>query len=248
MDYKRLSLYGTSVHIVKTKFTKFMISDHFNTVTGAAKEYGATIVINGDGWPNGGTKPNSIAYSNGKAIQAVQKDYRPWINVSRDGQITFAWKNPYGLYNAVSGDRYLVENGAINPRFYQDAKYQVKDARTAIGVDKDNNLILLVADGNDPKGIGLNFIELAQVMIDNGAATAINLDGGGSSAMWIGDKIVNTPRDDDILIERSVVNHVMVWTDVVAPPPPPPPPPDNDGFEPLIMLTIRGKSRYYGIK
>jgi exopolysaccharide biosynthesis protein len=44
-------------------------------------------------------------------------------------------------------------------------------------------------------------------MDELGACTAVNLDGGGSSAMWVDDRIVNRPSD---LVERKVVNHLAV--------------------------------------
>jgi exopolysaccharide biosynthesis protein len=40
-----------------------------------------------------------------------------------------------------------------------------------------------------------------------GAYTAVNLDGGGSSALFLGDRIVNRPSD---LVERPVANHLAV--------------------------------------
>jgi exopolysaccharide biosynthesis protein len=49
--------------------------------------------------------------------------------------------------------------------------------------------------------------ELAQFMDELGACTALNLDGGGSSAMWVLDRIVNQPSD---LVERPVANHLAV--------------------------------------
>ena len=42
---------------------------------------------------------------------------------------------------------------------------------------------------------------------DLGVCEAMNLDGGGSSAMWIGDAIVNRPSDG---AERKVGNHLAV--------------------------------------
>ncbi|HKO55722.1 MAG TPA: phosphodiester glycosidase family protein, partial [Thermoanaerobaculia bacterium] len=53
------------------------------------------------------------------------------------------------------------------------------------------------------------------------ARDAINLDGGGSTAMWVGDKLVNRPSDG---VERRVGNHlaVVLSSDYVGCPPAPP--------------------------
>jgi exopolysaccharide biosynthesis protein len=66
---------------------------------------------------------------------------------------------------------------------------------------------LVVADGRREGVPGLTLPELARLMDDLGACTAVNLDGGGSSAMWVRDRIVNQPSD---LIERPVANHLAV--------------------------------------
>ena len=51
--------------------------------------------------------------------------------------------------------------------------------------------------------------ELAALMVELGACTALNLDGGGSSALWLRDRIVNRPSD---AVERKVANHLASWS------------------------------------
>lgn len=91
--------------------------------------------------------------------------------------------------------------------------------RTAIGTDETGQtLIIAVVDGRR-KGwsVGVTLPELAQVMIDAGAANAINLDGGGSSsfyfdrAAWLGTNeppVTNLPSDAKGW--RSVANHLGI--------------------------------------
>jgi len=80
--------------------------------------------------------------------------------------------------------------------------------RTAVGLSRDGRrLILLVADGRREGVPGLTLPELAELMAWHGACTAVNLDGGGSSALWLGDRIVNRPSDG---VERRVANHLGV--------------------------------------
>jgi GH25 family lysozyme M1 (1,4-beta-N-acetylmuramidase) len=214
-----LDRFGTKVKLVKIDLQgkRFRISgEGFATVSQAAKKYGAQIIVNGDGWAGAKMRvknvPNSIAVSDGQVKQLKRYDYRPWINISKDNEITFG--NPdsaKGLYNAVSGDRYLVMNGQFDTRI---SDRRTKNARTAIGVDQAGLLILMVADGDDSKSIGLTFPEMAQVLIEFGCKTSINLDGGGSTAMWLKDRIVNHPNDDNYYgpsSERHVVNHVLIF-------------------------------------
>lgn len=80
--------------------------------------------------------------------------------------------------------------------------------RTAVGLSQDGaRLYLVVVDGRREGVPGVTLPELAAFMDELGACTAVNLDGGGSSAMWVGDRIVNRPSD---LVERPVVNHLAV--------------------------------------
>ncbi|MDX2116810.1 MAG: phosphodiester glycosidase family protein [Planctomycetota bacterium] len=56
--------------------------------------------------------------------------------------------------------------------------------RTALGVTADGTkLVAMVVDGRAPGySVGVTLPELADLMIENGAVDAVNLDGGGSSA------------------------------------------------------------------
>ena len=86
--------------------------------------------------------------------------------------------------------------------------------RTAAGVTSDNRLLLVTVDGRSPQSAGLTVPELALLMQALGCETALNLDGGGSTTMWVqGDGVVNHPSDNgafDAAGERAVANAVVV--------------------------------------
>jgi exopolysaccharide biosynthesis protein len=81
--------------------------------------------------------------------------------------------------------------------------------RTAVGLSKDRKtMYFLVADGRREGVPGMTLPELAAFMHEElNACAAMNLDGGGSSAMWVRDRIVNKPSDP---VERKVGNHLAV--------------------------------------
>jgi exopolysaccharide biosynthesis protein len=81
--------------------------------------------------------------------------------------------------------------------------------RTAVGLSKDRKtLYLVVADGRRTGVPGFTLPQLAAFMSEKlHACAAINLDGGGSSAMWVSDRIVNRPADG---VERPVGDHLAV--------------------------------------
>lgn len=57
--------------------------------------------------------------------------------------------------------------------------------RTAIGITDDGKIVLFVCDGRITDSQGAYLTELAKVMKGLGCRYAMNLDGGGSTGMWI---------------------------------------------------------------
>ena len=102
------------------------------------------------------------------------------------------WKN---VNHIISGGPYLVKNGEIfvDMTAQKLASIGGRNPRTAIGYTKDNHLIMLTADGREESSVGLTLIELANLMKDFGCVDAMNLDGGGSTVMYVDGKVVNKP-------------------------------------------------------
>lgn len=83
------------------------------------------------------------------------------------------------------------------------------DPRTAVGYTSDGKAILMVVDGRQGSvSVGVSLTELADIMISLGATEAINLDGGGSSQMVIGDSLINRPSGSTL--QRSVATFLAV--------------------------------------
>ncbi|MGI5292235.1 phosphodiester glycosidase family protein [Nonomuraea polychroma] len=86
-------------------------------------------------------------------------------------------------------------DGADRGAFY-NGWYLRRNPRTAAGVTRDGKIILLTVDGRRPAhSVGLSIPEVAQVMRGLGAVDAINLDGGGSTAMVVGGALQGVPSD-----------------------------------------------------
>lgn len=105
---------------------------------------------------------------------------------------------------AISGDRALLVNGVRTV-----VNNTIAHPRTAVGIDADGrHLYILVVDGRSATSRGYTMVELADFMTALGAENAINLDGGGSSAMYTRNGtgamgVVNEPSDGS---ERKVAN------------------------------------------
>jgi hypothetical protein len=99
----------------------------------------------------------------------------------------------------------------------------VHHPRTAAGVSRDGKtLLLMVVDGRrDGWSVGVTLPALARMMLDAGAWNAVNLDGGGSSALWYrapgeaGGRVLNRPSDGRV---RPVATHLGVRVHAGAPP------------------------------
>lgn len=71
------------------------------------------------------------------------------------------------------------------------------------------SLVLITIDGRSENAAGMNLYEVQEYLESIGCIDAINLDGGGSTTMWIRDEgIVNFPSDRSG--ERAVANAILV--------------------------------------
>jgi exopolysaccharide biosynthesis protein len=113
------------------------------------------------------------------------------------------------MTGAVSGWPMIVQDcAAVATLPGSDHFTRAPHPRTAVGLSKDRRgLLLVVADGRRAGVPGPTLPELAALLLELGACTAVNLDGGGSSALWVRDRIVNQPSDG---AERRVANHLAV--------------------------------------
>jgi exopolysaccharide biosynthesis protein len=87
--------------------------------------------------------------------------------------------------------------------------YVRRNPRTAAGVLPDGRVVFVQVDGRQPgRSVGLGITETARLLDGLGAVEAINLDGGGSSAVATdGRGLVNTPSDP---VERPVADALVL--------------------------------------
>jgi exopolysaccharide biosynthesis protein len=82
-----------------------------------------------------------------------------------------------------------------NPEFFYRFGLR-RNPRTLAGVTARGKLLLVTVDGRRPgHSVGASFAESAAVMEALGAADAVNLDGGGSTAMTVGGSLMTLPSD-----------------------------------------------------
>jgi exopolysaccharide biosynthesis protein len=112
----------------------------------------------------------------------------------------------------VGGGPRLVSDGRparIGPEAGGPGFVETRHPRTAVGVRADGRILLVTVDGRQPeRSVGMTIAELAGLLRDLGAVEAINMDGGGSTTMVVGGRVVNSPSD--LTGERPVGDALLV--------------------------------------
>jgi hypothetical protein len=119
-------------------------------------------------------------------------------------------------YNAVSG---MALSLAAKPGERRGARAMEREPRTAVALDATGDkLLLVVIDGRQPNySEGATLDELAEIVRRHGGASAINLDGGGSSTLVVDDgqgrpRVLNSPIHLRVPgLQRPVANHLGVF-------------------------------------
>lgn len=115
----------------------------------------------------------------------------------------------------ISSGPMLLRNGQILPQ--EDIDFMnKKHARTAVGLSS-GKMWMVVVDGYRPQASGMSIHELSDLLKELGSENGINLDGGGSSTLWVSSKpqkgVVNYPTDNDKFDhkgERKVANALLL--------------------------------------
>lgn len=142
----------------------------------------------------------------------------------KNGKLTIVkWNGNENWENSLDADDIMVSG----PLLIMDGKDENLDTansfnktrhpRTAVAVTKNKSILLITVDGRNENSAGMSLFELRKLMQWMKASDAINLDGGGSTALWINNYgengIVNYPTDNkkwDHNGERKVANVVLL--------------------------------------
>ncbi len=100
-----------------------------------------------------------------------------------------------GSEHVISGGPYLVKDGKIFVDVNEQKLTAIggRNPRTAIGFTEDYRLIMVTIDGREESSVGITLMDLAELMKSFGCVYAMNLDGGGSTVMYVNGKVVNSP-------------------------------------------------------
>jgi exopolysaccharide biosynthesis protein len=205
----RIDLRNRKLRIVSTRE-----EDRALTVSAFAKKVHAIVAINGD-------------YFNEEKIQPIGISLGMcglwWngIDVGRkQGLVAFGRRRAEIQQNTMNVERWMESAVSGWPLLVSDCKVienlpgsdhftRAPHPRTAAGISKDGKTVFFVVTEGRMEGVpGLTLPELATFLREElGICRAMNLDGGGSSTMFVRDVVVNHPSDG---FEREVGNHLAV--------------------------------------
>jgi GH25 family lysozyme M1 (1,4-beta-N-acetylmuramidase) len=180
---------GVNVYVeivdMKNKRAKVVYDPNLKTVEQFTKDGGAQIGINGHAWDTrlpAPHLPQGLCVSDGNVI-INEKTGAPFINIAKDNQLSMRTNDYRDLYNAISGFRYLVEDG--EKKSYLDGttpEYTQLHARSGKGILPDGRLILAGSEGYTLTA-GLTLSMFADVFMMFGTQVAMDNDEGSSFAL-----------------------------------------------------------------
>lgn len=201
---------------------------------------GGIAAVNGDfftpdGSPLGAEGTGATWRSASRPALAWREGTGVWIGMPADGAATFGygavdsamipapssagaygpqsdgWQVVGGYPQLLDGTEVASGVASARPEFAA-----FRHPRTSVGVDVTSDRFwMVVVDGRqEARSAGMTLPELAELMAALGADEALNLDGGGSSAMLVRGRVANRPSDD--AGERRVANSLWLVRDPSA--------------------------------
>ncbi|WP_109210253.1 MULTISPECIES: phosphodiester glycosidase family protein [Microbacterium] len=198
----------TDATALRSAFAKDQFGENITETTSAiAAAHDAILAINGDYY---GFRDTGIVIRNGVVYR--DEPAREGLVFYSDGRVEVYDETTTsadelladGAWNTLSFGPAIVEDAAVVDGIesveidtnFGNHSIQGDQPRTAVGVIDENHLVFVVVDGRQTGySEGVTLTELADIMIDLGATTAYNLDGGGSSTMFFNGEVINSPSN-----------------------------------------------------
>jgi len=180
--------------------------------------YSVIASTNGAGFNMATGQPSGLLIMNGVEYSPI--DGGGFFGILKDGTAVIGTTEEYNtiykgqVQEGIAGfHAFLIKDGKIVVPD-SDTYYTDRASRTAVGITRTGKVVLMVMDGRqEPHSCGGSMQEIAQVLLEAGCVTAVNLDGGGSTTFVAkpeGEEeltVVSKPSDG---ISRSVSTSLMI--------------------------------------
>ena len=200
------------------------ISPNMKSLSRLASEHRALVAINGSYYNM--SKGNSVCFlkvEDTVADSTESREFRIRVNGAiavRKGKLRILpwtkaiernYKKKHGT--VLASGPLLLQNGHVCDLSQCDSGFvYTRHPRSAIAITKKKQVLFITVDGRAPQhAIGMSLPEMAQLIKQLGGVTAINLDGGGSTMLYLDGHILNHPTDNgrfDHEGERKIPNMI----------------------------------------
>ena len=118
--------------------------------------------------------------------------------LARDGRVSLAEFDPEGFASDAAQFDFDITDG--------------RHPRAALALTEDR-VLAVACDGRERRDAGMTLRELADTLVEMGAVSALNLDGGGSATLVYDGRLRNRPREQhgiDLLEGRAVPTAIVL--------------------------------------
>lgn len=209
--YFAAEVWLTDIKQLRSAFSSDVFDGATEQVSDIAERNRAVLAINGDfaTFNNGGIIiRNGEVYRTNRSTRQLllidsNGDFIPHIDPPERAEEAAEDFLAQGIWHTLVFGPVLVDDGEAVPlpeKFFINTR--AVEPRTAIAQLGPLHYLLLVVDGRqDGYSQGVSLSRLQELLLDHGAVTAFNLDGGGSSTLYFQGNVLNKPANGD---ERRV--------------------------------------------
>jgi uncharacterized protein YigE (DUF2233 family) len=157
------------------------------------------------------TRGRPVIPHDGYALAAAESQQHLLGGLAIGDQVTLDLVvSPPDVQHAIQGGPLLVRNGEVFIPYdwegFTPGFFRIRTARSAIGITRAGKILFVAVDARSQQSSGMNLPELGALMQSVGARDAMNLDGGGSSTLVVGGRVVTAvPRGGERMVSSMVV-------------------------------------------
>lgn len=142
---------------------------------------------NGTASPEVGSVPCGLVFAGGECVWDDGSTYNGFAGFNQDDilvvakSMTKSQAQELGIRDGCCFGPVLIMNGVVNEEAYNSNSGY--NPRTCIAQREDGAVIFLCVDGRQAGSLGATYADLIDILVENNAVNACNLDGGSSTIM-----------------------------------------------------------------
>ncbi len=225
VDWERLEyndLFGAKqvVNVVTVDLQQASVSpiqqSGCHRVSDMAQRAQALVAVNGTFF-NSSCESRNFFKKNGKveSFNIIRDSGAAALLIDKQGEVSIRMidkdEDPAEAVQGIGGFPLLASEGQVQLAPLESTGFfSSRHPRTAVAVLSKSRLLIVTVDGRSQQSRGLNLRDLSEFLVNMGARSAMNLDGGGSTVMWT-EALGLVSRPSDSGGERRVTDALAVF-------------------------------------